>query len=354
MASLFTPLKIRNTILKNRLGVSPMCMYSSTDGFATDFHLVHLGSRASGGFGLIMQEATAVSPEGRITINDLGLWKEEHQTQLHRIVNFCHSQNTLTGIQLAHAGRKGSHRPPHEDRKPVPPDQAKGWQTVSPSALSHRREDPLPLALDKTGIEKVKTDFVTATQRAREIGYDVLEIHAAHGYLLHQFYSPLSNQRTDQYGGSFENRIRLLLEITTLVKKEWGSDKPLFVRISATDWTENGWTLTDSIALAKRLKEKGVDLIDTSSGGNISGVTIPNKPGYQVKFAEQIKKQADILTSAVGLITTAEQTENILKENKADLVFYGREALRQPYLPLTITDHLQDSENWPVQYLRAR
>jgi 2,4-dienoyl-CoA reductase-like NADH-dependent reductase (Old Yellow Enzyme family) len=245
-------------------------MYSSDDGFAIDFHLVHLGSRASGGFSLVFQEATAVNPEGRITYRDLGIWKDAHKDKLKQVVDFCHTQDALIGIQLAHAGRKASHLPPYEGRKEVRPEKKNGWQTVSSSALPFQKGETPPAALDEKGIQKVNDDFVAAAKRAKEIGYDVIEIHAAHGYLLHQFYSPLSNQRSDQYGGSFENRVRLLLEVTESVKSELGEEKPLFVRISATDWTEGGWTIEDSVKLAKHLKDLGVDLIDTSTGGNVS------------------------------------------------------------------------------------
>jgi 2,4-dienoyl-CoA reductase-like NADH-dependent reductase (Old Yellow Enzyme family) len=354
MSALFSSLKIRETTFKNRMAVSPMCMYSSDEGFATDFHLVHLGSRASGGFGLVLQEATAVSPEGRITYRDLGIWKDAHKDKLKQVVDFCHTQNAQIGIQLAHAGRKASHLPPYEGRKEVKPGEKNGWQTSSASALPFQKRENPPAALDKTGIQKVKDDFVAAAERAKEIGYDVVEIHAAHGYLLHQFYSPLSNHRTDKYGGSFENRVRLLLEVTQLVKAAWGEEKPLFVRISATDWTEGGWAIEDSVKLAKHLKNLGVDLIDTSTGGNVPKADIPTGPCYQVKFAEQIRKEADIMTGAVGMITTAEQSESILKEKKAEMIFYARESLRQPYLPFHAAKDLNDDTEWPIQYLRAK
>ncbi len=354
MSLLFSPLKIKNTIFKNRTVVSPMCMYSCRDGYATDFHLVHLGSRAIGGFGLIIQEATAVSPEGRISYGDMGLWKDDHIEKLKQIVDFCHTQKALVGIQLAHAGRKASHHLPQHGAKEIAPDQENGWQTVSASAVPFRDEENTPIALDEKGIQKVKDDFVAATRRAKEVGYDVVEIHAAHGYLFHQFYSSLSNKRTDKYGGSFENRIRLLLEVTALVQKEWGSEKPLFVRISATDWTNGGWTIEDSVILAKKLKEYGVDLIDTSTGGNVPFANIPSAPGYQVDFAGQIKNDANILTGAVGQINTAALSEEILKEGKADLILYARESLRQPYFPLHAAQDLNDEIEWPVQYLRAK
>lgn len=350
MAKLFTPLEIRNTTFKNRMAVSPMCMYSSEDGFATDFHLTHLGSRAVGGFGLIIQEATAISPEGRITYKDLGIWKDEHIAKLKEIVKYGQLQGSLMGIQLAHAGRKASHRPPFEGREFVKPDHPDGWQTVSSSNLPFQENENAPIALDKEGIQKVKDDFVAAAKRAKKINYDVLEIHAAHGYLLHQFYSPKSNNRTDQYGGSFENRIRLLLEITELVKAEWGEEKPLFVRISATDWTDGGWKIADSIKLSKKLKKLGVDLIDTSAGGNLPGIKIDVKPGYQVPFAEAIKRESEIKTGAVGLINQAQQAEDIIAQEQADLVFFGREALRNPYLPLYFAKELKQAALWTHQY----
>ncbi|WP_073221669.1 NADH:flavin oxidoreductase/NADH oxidase [Aequorivita viscosa] len=354
MNRLFSPLQIRNTTFKNRMVVSPMCMYSSVDGFANDFHLVHLGSRATGGFGLIIQEATAVSPEGRISYGDLGIWRDEHIEELKQIVNFCHSQDALIGIQLAHAGRKASHHLPQDGARKIPADKKNGWQTVSASSLSFREDEPAPTALDESGIQKVKDDYVAATRRAKEAGYDVVEIHAAHGYLFHQFYSPLANKREDEYGGSFDNRIRLLLEVTAAVKEEWGNEKPLFVRISATDWTEGGWTVEDSVLLSKGLKELGVDFIDTSSGGNVPRAKIPTAPGYQAGFAEQIRKEAGILTGAVGQITTAEQSEGILQKGMADLVLYGRECLRHPYLPLHFAHDLGEDFDWPIQYNRAK
>lgn len=350
MNQLFSPLYIKNTEFKNRMVVSPMCMYSAIDGFANDFHLTHLGSRAVGGFGLIMQEATAVAPEGRITYRDLGIWKDEHQAKLKEIVTYAQAQGSLMGIQLAHAGRKASHRPPFEGRGEIKPEESNGWQTFSASDLVFKTGETPPKTLDEAGIEKVKQDFIQATKRAKAIGYDVLEIHAAHGYLLHQFYSPLSNHRTDHYGGNFDNRIRLLLEITELVKAEWGEEKPLFVRISATDWREDGWNIQDSIELSKRLKELGVDLIDTSTGGNVGGVKIPLKPGYQVTFAEQIKQYANIKTGAVGLINTSALSEEILSKNQADLIFYGREALRNPYLPHQFAKEMNFRKNWTRQY----
>lgn len=334
--------------------VSPMCMYSSKNGYPNDFHLVHLGSRATGGFGLVIQEATSVSPEGRISYGDMGIWEDGHIEKLKQIVDFCHSQEALVGIQLAHAGRKGSHHLPQDGSGKIGPDEENGWQTVSASAEPFREDESVPTALDKDGIQKVKDDYISATRRAEEAGYDVVEIHAAHGYLFHQFYSPLANKRTDEYGGSFENRIRLLMEVTKEVKKEWGNKKPLFVRISATDWTDGGWTIEDSVKLSKHLKDLGVDLIDTSSGGNVAHANIPTSPGYQAGFAERIKKETGILTGAVGQITTSDLSEEILEKGMADLILYARESLRQPYLPLQFAQELIEDIEWPLQYRRAK
>lgn len=355
MASLlFSPLTIKKISLKNRIVISPMCQYSAVDGFANDWHLVHLGSRASGGVGLIIQEATAVSPEARISPADLGIWKDEHIDKLKAINRFIGSQNSIPGIQLAHAGRKASVSAPWEGNKKLDFAQG-GWQTVSASAIPYHEGEPfLPEALDQNGIQKVISDFKAATKRAVEAGYQVLEIHGAHGYLLHQFLSPLTNNRTDAYGGSFENRIRFTLEIVEAVQSEWPSDLPLFVRISATDWVEGGWSPEESVKLSEILKEKGVDLIDVSSGGLVSHQQIPLHPNYQVPFAEKIKKEANILTGAVGLITHAVQAEEILKNNQADLVLFARESLRNPNLPLAFAKDLDEDIQWPKQYERAK
>jgi 2,4-dienoyl-CoA reductase-like NADH-dependent reductase (Old Yellow Enzyme family) len=334
-----------------------MCQYSSVDGFANDWHLVHLGSRAVGGAALVMQEATAISPEGRITASDLGIWKDEHTGKLKQVVNFIHQHNTLAGIQLAHAGRKASCTVPWAGGKPIQPGEPGGWQTVAPSPIPFypaAPEIPTPAELDLAGIEKIKDDFRQATRRAKEIGYDVLEIHAAHGYLLHQFYSPISNHRVDAYGGSFDNRVRLLLEAAEIVRKEWGEEKPLFVRISATEWTNGGWDIDDSIRLALLLKQRGVDLIDTSSGGNIAAAKIPVSPGYQVPFAAQIRKAAGLATGAVGLITTPQQAADIVATGEADLILIARASLRDPYFSLTAAAALQENINWPKQYERAK
>ncbi|SOD99648.1 NADPH dehydrogenase NamA [Spirosoma fluviale] len=353
MSVLFSSLTIRSIQLKNRIVVSPMCQYSSEDGFATDWHLVHLGSRAVGGAGLIITEAAAVSPEGRISPNDLGIWKDEHIDGLKRITQFIRQQGSVAGIQLAHAGRKASTQRPWDGGKVIAPTEATGWQTLAPSAIPFSEGGPEPLALTDEGLEKVRADFVLATQRSLEAGFQVIEIHAAHGYLLHQFLSPLSNHRTDMYGGSFDNRIRLLLEVVERVQGVWPSTLPLFVRISATDWTEGGWTIDDSVRLAGILNEKGVDVIDCSTGGNVAA-RIPLSPGYQVPFSEQIKQQTGIKTAAVGLITGAEQAESILANGQADLILLAREFLRDPYFPLHAAHELGEEQAWPVQYERAK
>lgn len=331
-----------------------MCQYSATDGFANDWHMAHLGSRAIGGAGLVMQEATAVQPEGRISYADLGLWKEEQMGILREIVAFIHSQGAKAGIQLAHAGRKASCEVPWRGGGQISALEEKGWQTVGPGTLPFIEGYERPLALDHQGIDGIIDAFIQAAKRALEVGYDVMEIHAAHGYLLHQFLSPLSNHRTDQYGGSFENRVRLTLEVTDAVKQVWADEKPLFVRISATDWTEGGWTLDDSIALAALLKSRGVHLIDTSSGGNVPKANIPSQPGYQVVFAAQIKAAVKVLTGAVGLISTPQQAEQVLQADQADLIFIARESLRSPNFPLYAAHVLGEAIGWPQQYERAR
>jgi len=353
MPHLFSPLKIKDIQFKKRIVVSPMCEYSSHDGFATNWHLVHLGSRAIGGAGLIITEATAVSAEGRISYADLGIYKDEHITKLKEITDFIHQHGAIAGVQLAHAGRKASHSEPWNGGAQIPSDQENGWKAVAPSAIPFTEKEEAPLALDKAGIEKVKADFKAAAQRAIEAGFKVIELHAAHGYLVHQFLSPLSNLRKDEYGGPFENRIRLLLEITATVQEVWPVGYPLFVRISSTDWTEGGWTIDDSVALAKILKDKGVDLVDCSSGGNVAAAKIPLKPGYQVEFSEAVRKTG-ILTGAVGLITEPKQANDLIQNDQADLVFLAREMLRDPYFPLRAAHQLGHEVEWPVQYERAK
>nr|WP_315163470.1 NADH:flavin oxidoreductase/NADH oxidase [uncultured Flavobacterium sp.] len=352
-SQLFSSLPIKSIVLKNRIAISPMCQYSAKDGFANDWHLVHLGSRASGGAGLIIQEATAVAPEGRISPEDLGLWNDNQIEKLQTINQFIIGQNSIPGIQLAHAGRKASVSAPWIGNKKLDESQG-GWETVAPSAVGYHSDEKTPVALDKTGIQKVISDFKSATKRALKAGFQVLEIHAAHGYLLHQFLSPLSNFRTDEYGGSFENRIRLLLEVLEAVQSEWPKNLPLFVRISATDWADGGWNIDESVQLSKILKEKGADLIDVSSGGLVSHQQIPLRPNYQVPFAEKIKKETGILTGAVGLITEAIQAEEIISSGKADLVLFARESLRNPNLGLTFAQELKADIQWPKQYDRAK
>lgn len=352
-AYLFKPLKIRNITIKNRIVVSPMCMYSSNDGFSNNWHLVHLGSRAVGGAGLIITEATAVSPEARISPDDLGIWKDAHIEGLKEIVDFLKSQGSVPGIQLAHAGRKASTTSPWKGGRVLSPEEG-GWTTVAPSAIPFHEGNPEPLALDKEGIEKVKTDFRKAAERSLTAGFEVIEIHAAHGYLFHEFLSPLTNKRDDEYGGNFENRCRLLLELVEEVRKVWPDGLPLFVRISATDWVEGGWDEESSIKLAGKLKEVGVDLIDCSSGGNVPYAKIPAEKGYQIQFAESIRKEANILTGAVGLITEAAEAEEILKNGRADLVLLAREFLRSPYFAMKAAKELEKDINWPPQYERAK
>ncbi|MGA7255533.1 MAG: NADH:flavin oxidoreductase/NADH oxidase [Terracidiphilus sp.] len=349
---LFSPLKLRNLILPNRIGVSPMCQYSSVDGFATDWHLVHLGSRAVGGAGLVIAEASAVTPEGRITPADLGIWKDEHIPDLARIVRFVHSQGVQAGIQLAHAGRKASMAPPSKGERLLSAVDG-GWTPVAPSAIPFSEKYATPRALDEAGIDAVVEAFRVAALRALKAGFDLVEIHSAHGYLLHEFLSPLSNHRTDAYGGSPENRARLLLRVVDAVRGVWPEERPLFVRISATDWTEGGWTADDSVALARLLKEHGVDLVDCSSGGNVAGAKIPLEPGYQVWFAARIRREAGMATAAVGLITTPAQAEAIVAGGEADLVLLAREMLRDPYFGVHAAEALSETAGWPLQYLRA-
>jgi 2,4-dienoyl-CoA reductase-like NADH-dependent reductase (Old Yellow Enzyme family) len=351
MSQLFTPLTIRDITFNNRIVVSPMCQYSSHDGMAGEWHLVHLGSRAIGGAGLIITEATAVSPEGRISPSDLGIWKDEHIEGLRRIVKFVRAQGSEIGIQLAHAGRKGSTAEPWNGGKLV---SAGGWQPVGPSAIAFGEGYGIPAALDAEGIHKVVEDFKAAARRAMLAGFKVVELHAAHGYLVHQFLSPLSNRRQDEYGGSFENRIRLLTEIVRAVRTVWPVVYPLFVRVSATDWAEGGWSPEESVRLAGVLKGLDVDVIDCSSGGLTPLQQIPVAPGYQVGFAAQVRS-AGILTGAVGMITDAVQAESILVNGQADLIIMARQMLRDPYFPLHAAEELGFKDiYWPLQYVRAK
>ena len=351
--NLFSPFQLGEVTLPNRIVVSPMCQYCSADGFATDWHLVHLGSRAVGGAGLIIVEASAVTPEGRITPGDLGIWKDDHVGKLRQIAEFVHSQGSAIGIQLAHAGRKASMAVPWEQERLLGPTEG-GWtDVVAPSAQSFAANYAEPTSLDKDGIRRVREAFVAAARRADQAGFDVIELHAAHGYLLHEFFSPLSNTRTDEYGGSFDNRIRFLLEVVDAVQTVWPSHKALMVRISATDWTEGSWDIEQSVELARLLKRHHVDLIDVSSGGNLPGAKIPVGPGYQVPFAEQIRREAGVATGAVGMITDARQADELIQSGQADLVFIAREFLRDPYWPLHAAEELPANITWPAQYLRA-
>jgi len=353
MASLFTPVSFRAVNLPNRIVVSPMCQYSSEDGFANDWHLVHLGSRAVGGAGLVFTEAAAVTPEGRITPHDLGIWKDEHIPMLARIVDFVHVQGAVAGMQLAHAGRKASMQRPWQGEKLLSPQEG-GWaDVVAPSDIAFRADYAQPHALTVEGIRAIRDSFAAATHRAIKAGFDVIEIHAAHGYLLQEFLSPLSNKRTDDYGGSFENRIRLLVETVDAVRAELREDQPLFVRISATEWTGGGWDPDDSVRLARVLKLHGVDVIDASSGGNVAGATIPTGPNYQVPFAHRIRTEAGIATAAVGQITQPAQADSIIRNGEADLVLLAREFLRDPYWVLHAAQTPGAEMTWPAQYLRA-
>jgi 2,4-dienoyl-CoA reductase-like NADH-dependent reductase (Old Yellow Enzyme family) len=349
---LFEPLTIGDVTLRNRIAVSPMCEYSAADGLPDDWHLVHLGSRAVGGAGLVFTEATAVSPEGRISPADTGLWNDAQQLAWARIVDFIDGQGAVAGIQLAHAGRKASTDAPWRGGKPLATAQG-GWTAVAPSAIPFDVGYATPAALDESGIRKVVADFVAATRRSRDAGFQVIEVHAAHGYLLHEFLSPLSNHRDDRYGGSLENRARLLREIVAAIRTQWPAPRPLFVRVSATDWAEGGWDIDECVELARWLQEDGVDLIDCSSGGTVAHPKIPLAPGYQVPFAARIRREAGIATGAVGLITDAHQAESILAQGDADLILMARESLRDPYFPRRAAAELGVRIDPPVQYQRS-
>ncbi|NRD72192.1 NADH:flavin oxidoreductase/NADH oxidase [Shewanella sp. VB17] len=350
--SLFSPFKLGNVTLRNRIAVSPMCMYSAKDGMPDDWHLVHLGSRAIGGAGLIFTEATAVSPEGRITRGCTGLWNEQQQSAWSRIVDFLHVQGTVSGIQLAHAGRKASTDLPWLGGRPVSATSG-GWTPFAPSPLAFNQGYSTPIALDEAGIEKVIEDFAGASRRARAAGFKVIEIHAAHGYLFHEFLSPLSNQREDNYGGSLENRARLLRAVVSVIREEWPRPLPLVVRLSATDWAPGGWDIDECVQLARWLKEDGVDMIDTSTGLNIATAKIPFEAEYQVPFAARIRRDANITTGAVGMITPGEQAEKIIERGDADIVLFARESLRDPYFPFRAAAECGADIEVPEQYLRA-
>ena len=351
-ANLFSPLPIRAITLPNRIVVSPMCQYSCEDGFASDWHLVHLGSRAVGGAGLIMMEASAVEERGRISPGDMGIWKDEHIEPLVRITRFLKKHGSIPGIQLAHAGRKASTDVPWRGSRPLFEGDG-GWQPVAPSAIPFDHGHPIPAELSVSEIKSIVKAFAAAAERALKAGFEVLELHGAHGYLMHEFVSPLSNQRTDEYGGSFENRIRFTLEVVKAVRAVWPERLPLFLRISATDWAEGGWTIEDSVKLAWAVEPLGVDLIDCSSAGTTPHPAIPLGPGYQVPFAERIRRETGMLTGAVGMITEPGQADSIVRMGEADLVLLAREFLREPYWPLKAAQQLGGAVTAPVQYGRA-
>jgi 2,4-dienoyl-CoA reductase-like NADH-dependent reductase (Old Yellow Enzyme family) len=344
-----SPLTIRGVTIPNRIGMSPMCQYCAKNGYPDDWHLVHLGSRAVGGTGLVMVEATAVTPEGRITPGDLGFWDDDQIEPYARIARFLKSQGAVPAIQLAHAGRKASCHAPWEGGAPLAPNEG-AWQTLGPSPIAFAPGHPVPKAATLDDIRSVIDAFVAATRRAVEAGYQVIELHSAHGYLLHEFLSPLSNQRTDQYGGSLENRMRLTLEVAAAMRSAMPDDLPLFTRISATDWIDGGWDLAQSIELAKQLQTRGVDLIDCSSGAILPVAKVPVAKGYQVPFAAAIKEQAGIRTAAVGMITEPQHVNEIVVEGQADLVFIGREMLRDPYFAHRVSATLGEDPKWPTQY----
>jgi len=351
---LFTPLQLRDLTLRNRIVVSPMCQYSSRDGFASDWHLVHLGGLAVGGAALVICEATAVVPEGRISPHDLGIWDDAHVAMLRRITDFIHAQGAASGIQLAHAGRKASTARPWEGGGLVTPEQG-GWENVmAPSAIAFADNYPQPQAMSLDDIARVIEGFRAGARRALAAGFQVVELHAAHGYLLHEFLSPLANQRTDAYGGSFEHRVRLTLEVVRAVREVWPAERPLFVRLSGTDWVPGGWDIDQTVALARLLSTEGVDLVDCSSGGLASGARIPLGPGYQVPFARRVRQEAEIATGAVGLITSSAQAEQIVSDGDADVVLLARELLRNPRWPLQAARELGADVAWPKQYERAR
>ena len=351
--SLYQPLTLRGVTLRNRIGVSPMCEYSSTDGFANDWHVVHLGSRAVGGAGLVLTEATAVTADGRISPFDLGIYCDDHVEVLSRITRFVSAQGAVPGMQLSHAGRKASSDAPWRGGAPLSPAED-GWTPIhAPSAIPFSDRSAVPRALDLVEIRQVIDAFRDAARRALDAGFKAIELHGAHGYLLHEFLSPLSNQRTDTYGGTFENRVRLFVEVTEAVRTVWPDSLPLLARFSGTDYVPGGWDVEQSVALARRLAPLGVDLVDCSSGGIVPGVRIPVGPGYQVSIAERIRREANIATAAVGLITDAQQAEAIVQAGQADMVFLARQLLRDPYWPLHAAKTLGARVPWPVQYQRA-
>ncbi|REA64447.1 oxidoreductase [Dyadobacter luteus] len=355
MSKLFSPLTIKSISFRNRVVTSPMCMYSATDGFATDWHLVHYGSRAMGGAGAVTLEATAIRADGRIGVGDLGIWKDEHIAPLAKIASFIKSSGSVAAIQLAHSGRKGSTWALGSESRALMPEDEDGWQTVAPSAIPFSPIMQTPREMSQQDIDEIIQSFADAAQRALKAGFELIEIHAAHGYLINEFLSPIPNQRTDQYGGSRENRARLLFEIIERVKEVWPQELPIAVRISATDWMEQGWTVDDSVWLSKLLSQAGIDIIDISSGGTVPGARIVSGPGYQLPFASAIKREVrdTLYVGTVGMITNAEQAETILANSDADLVFVGREFLRNPYFPLEAARKLGSEIPVPKQYQLA-
>ncbi len=353
MSHLFTPLTLRGVTFRNRIFVSPMCQYSSHQGLATDWHMVHLGSRAVGGAGLVMVEATAVSPEGRISPDDSGIWDDRHAEAFLPITRFIRAQGAIPGIQLAHAGRKASTDAPWRGGGPLAPEQG-GWQPLAPSPVPFSPAHPLPRELAPEDLERIEEQFCAAARRALAAGFEVVEVHMAHGYLLHEFLSPFANQRRDSFGGSLENRLRFPLRVARAVRAAWPQERPLFVRISATDWNEGGWDLAQSVTLARQLREGGIDLVDCSAGAITPDEPIPAGPGFQVPFAASIRREAGIATGAVGLITEPAQAEQIVATAQADAVFLARELLRDPYWPLHAARALGVDVPWPAQYERAK
>jgi 2,4-dienoyl-CoA reductase-like NADH-dependent reductase (Old Yellow Enzyme family) len=351
--NLLSPLQIRGVSIKNRIAVSPMCQYSSTEGMANDWHLVHLGSRAVGGAGLVFVEATAVTRDGRISPGDMGIWDDSHVEPLARISRFLSSMGSVPGIQLAHAGRKASTAPPFEGGGSLKTPERGAWETVAPSAIPFAEGDPAPHSLTTGEIEGVIASFEHAAQRAIRAGFRTIEIHAAHGYLLHQFLSPLSNTRTDAYGGILENRLRLVVEVATHVRHVIPDDVPLFTRVSATDWVDGGWDLEQTVKLARLLRTAGVDLIDCSSGGAVPRAVVPAAPGYQVPFASAVRMNTGIMTGAVGLITDVHQANEIIRCGHADIVLMAREMLREPYWAMKAETAMGRDVPWPKQYERA-
>ena len=352
MPHLFESLKLRDVVLRNRIGIPPMCQYSAQDGIASDWHFVHYGSRAVGGAGLMVLEATAVSPEGRISPGDLGIWDDAHIAPLARIASFAKSQGCVAALQLAHAGRKASVALGWQAQRALSKSEG-GWAVIAPSSVPFGDGYAVPLEIDEAGVARVVAQFAAAAGRAAAAGFEVVEIHGAHGYLLHQFLSPLSNRRTDAYGGSFENRTRAIREVVTAVRAQWPQRNPLFIRLSATDWVDGGWSAEETVRLCGALRGMGVDLVDVSSAGLVPNAAVPAGPGFQTEFAARVRREAAICTAAVGLITSPQQADHIVRTGQADMVLLGREILRNPYWPLAAAQSLGQAVSWPRQYLRA-